>query len=309
MNFRNGARNISSMDKLNGLMAFVKTADLGSFVAAGKALDISASAVGKAVAKLEQQLGVRLLQRSTRRIQLTEEGRLFHERCRGILDDLDDAQAMVSRSADVPRGRLRVSAPIVSYHFLMPLVPAFLARHPEVELDIDFNDQVVDLIEDGIDLAIRSGEMPDSRLVSRPLQAYRFVLCTSPDYARRHGLPRDVGELADHAAICFRHTTSSRLQEWPVQRPPGQPEPRLRAVLTCTNMEAVRAAAIEGIGLACVPDFLVQGALADGRLLSVLDHCMDAGGRFHAIWPSSRHLSPKVRVFVDHLRAGLALPP
>ena len=129
------------MDKLTGLLAFVKTADLGSFVAASRALEISASAVGKAVGRLEQEVGVRLLQRSTRRMQLTAEGRLFHERCRRILDELDDAQAMLSQSREAPRGRLRVSAPIVGYHFLLPVIPDFLARYAEVELDVHFTDR------------------------------------------------------------------------------------------------------------------------------------------------------------------------
>jgi DNA-binding transcriptional LysR family regulator len=294
------------MDKLNGLMAFVKTADLGSFVAAARVLGISASAVGKAVGKLEKQLGVRLLQRSTRRIQLTEEGRLFHERCQRILDDLDDAQAMLSRVADMPRGKLRVSAPVVGYHFLMPLIPEFLARYPEVELDVDFNDRIVDLIDEGIDVAIRSGDLPDSALVSRPLQAFRVLLCASPAYLQRHGTPAMPRELEQHAAIRFRFPNSGKLFEWPLKRGMQEPEPRLRSVAVFNNMEAVLAATAQGLGIACMPDFLARESLAAGRVLRVLDGHLDAGGRFSALWPSSRHLSPKVRVFVDHLGARLA---
>lgn len=294
------------MDRLNGLTAFVKTADLGSFIAAARVLGISASAVGKAVAKLEQELGVRLLQRSTRRIQLTEEGRLFHERCRRILEDLDDAHAMLSHTLEVPRGRLRVTAPIVSYHFLLPLIPDLLARHPDIELDIDFNDRIVDLIDEGIDVAIRSGEPPDSRLVSRPLRPYRLLLCASPGYLQAQGTPRTVQDLARHAAIRFRYPNSGKLQEWPLCRTDGHPEPHLKAVLTCNNMEAVMGATLRGLGISCMPDFLVKDALADGRLCRVLDPHLEAGGPFHALWPSGRHLSPKVRVFVDLLVARLS---
>jgi DNA-binding transcriptional LysR family regulator len=296
----------ADMDKLNGLMAFVKTADLGSFVGAARVLGISASAVGKAVGKLEKQLGVRLLQRSTRRIQLTEEGRLFHERCQRILDDLDDAQAMLARAAETPRGKLRVSAPIVGYHFLMPLIPEFIARYPEVQLDVDFNDRIVDLIDEGIDVAIRSGDLPDSGLVGRPLQGFRFVLCAAPAYLQRHGVPTTPGELAQHAAIRFRYPNSGKLLEWPLKRGLQEAEPRLRSVVVFNNMEALLAATVQGLGLACMPDFLVREALAEGRIVRVLDGHLDEGGRFSALWPSSRHLSPKVRVFVDLLGARLA---
>jgi len=296
------------MDKLSGLLAFVKTADLGSFVAAGRALEISASAVGKSVARLEQEVGVRLLQRSTRRIQLTEEGRLFHERCRPILDDLDDAQAMLSQAREVPRGRLRVSAPIVGYKFLMPAIPGFLARYPAVELDINFSDRSVDLIAEGVDVAIRSGDLPDSRLVSRPLNGFRLLLCASPAYLARHGTPKVARDLERHATIRFRHPDSGKVLDWPMLHAAADAMPRLRTVLACNNMEAVRDATLRGLGIACMPDFLVSDLLADKRLQCVLEEQLSAGGQFKALWPSSRHLSPKVRVFVDHLGEQLGGP-
>jgi DNA-binding transcriptional LysR family regulator len=289
------------MDKLNGMLAFVKTAELGSFVAAGRALEISASAVGKGVARLEQEVGVRLLQRSTRRIQLTDEGRLFHEQCRRILDDLDDAQAMLSQARKAPRGRLRVSAPIVGHHFLLPVIPDFLARHPELELDINFSDRNIDLIDEGVDVAIRSGDLPDSRLVSRPLNHFRLLLCASPGYLALHGTPLVARDLERHATIRFRHPDSGKLLDWPMLQSTSDIDTRLRTVLACNNMEAVLGATLRGLGIACMPDFLAHEMLADGRLVSVLREQLGAGGQFRALWPSSRHLSPKVRAFVDHL--------
>ena len=290
------------MDKLSGMQAFVKTAELGSFAAAGRVLEISASAVGKGVARLEQEMGVRLLQRSTRSLRLTAEGRLFHERCRRILDDLEDAQAMLSSSRQAPRGRLRVSAPVVGYHFLLPVLPAFLERYPEVELDIHFSDRAVDLIEDGVDVAIRSGELRDSRLVSRPLQPFRLLLCAAPGYLARHGTPAAVEDLQQHACVRFRHPDSGKLLDWPLSSEAlAGAELRLRTVLACNNIEAVFGAAVRGIGIACLPDFLVREALADGRLVSVLPQAMGPSRQFRALWPSSRHLSSKVRMFVDHL--------
>lgn len=298
-----------AMDKLSGLVAFVKTADLGSFVAAGRALEISASAVGKSVARLEQEVGVRLLQRSTRRIQLTEEGRLFHARCRPILDELDDAQAMLSHTRDTPRGKLRVSAPLIGYKFLLPLVPDFLARYPAVELDINFSDRAIDLIADGVDVAIRSGDLPDSRLVSRPLNAFRLLLCTSPAYVARHGMPTQVRDLERHGTVRFRHPDTGKILDWPMQDGAGDAKPRLRTVLACNNMEAVLDATLRGLGIACVPDFLVHDLLADQRLLPVLEAQLSTGGQFKALWPSSRHLSPKVRVWVDYLGERLGDAP
>ena len=293
------------MDRLSGLTAFVRTADLGSFAAAGRVLGLSASAVGKAVTNLERQLGVRLLQRSTRSIRLTEEGRLFHERCRRVLDDLDDAQASLAQAVAVPRGRLRVSVPIVSYHLLLPVLPEFVTRYPDVELDIDFNDRIVDMIEEGVDVAIRSGDLPDSRLMSRSLRPFQMLLCAAPSYLERYGVPDCPRALDGHLAIHFRFPNSGKIQNWPLTLPEGEPELRTRTVLSCNNMEALRGATLSGLGIGCMPDFLARSALAEGKLCTVLDDHIDGPGRFHLLWPSNRHLSPKVRVFVDFLNERL----
>lgn len=294
---------------LSGLLAFVRTADLGSFVAAARVLGISASAVGKSVTRLEQELGVRLLQRTTRRIALTEEGRQFHERCRRILDDLGDARAMLSQAAGTPRGRLRVSVPIVTYHLLVPVLPVFLARYPEIELDIDFNDRIVDLIEERVDVAIRSGDLPSSQLVSLPLRHYRLMLCASPDYLVRRGVPRSIEDLAGHDGIRFRYPHTGQLQVWPLAGTDDadalDPPWRLHRTLVVNNMEAVRSAALGGLGIGCMPDFLVRQPMESGALRAVLSLGARPAGRFRAVWPTSRHLSPKVRVFVDFLKERL----
>jgi len=289
------------MDPLTGLMAFVRTADLGSFVAAGRVLGLSASAIGKAVTKLEQQLGIRLFQRSTRSLRLTEEGRAFHERCRRILDDLDDARAMLAHTLGVPRGRLRVSTPIVSYHLLLPVLPEFMARYPEIEVDIDFNDRLVDLIDEGVDVAIRSGDLPDSRLMARSLRPFQMLLCAAPSYLERHGKPECPRDLDGHLSVRFRYPNSGKIQAWPLTLPAGEPELRTRTVLTCNNMEALRGVTIAGLGIGCLPDFLARDALAKGELCSLLDARIDAPGHFSLIWPSNSNLSPKVRVFVDFI--------
>ena len=289
------------MDSLSGLMAFVRTADLGSFVAAGRMLGLSASAVGKAVTKLEQQLGIRLFQRSTRSLRLTEEGRAFHERCRRILDDLDDARAMLARTTDAPRGRLCVSTPIVSYHLLLPVLSDFMTRYPEIDVDLDFNDRLVDLIDEGVDVAIRSGELPDSRLMARTLRPFQMLLCAAPSYLERHGTPVCPRDLDGHLGIRFRYPNSGKIQAWPLTLPADEPDLRTRTVLTCNNMEALRGATIAGLGIGCMPDFLARDPLAKGELRTLLDDRIDAPGHFSLIWPSNRNLSPKVRVFVDFI--------
>ena len=292
-------------DRLSGLSAFVRAADLGSFVAAGRALNLSASAVGKAVTKLEHELKTRLFQRSTRSLRLTEEGRLFHERCRRILDDLDDARAMLALAMERPRGRLRVSVPIVTYHLLLPVLPEFMALYPEIELDVDFNDRVVDLIDEGVDVALRSGDLPDSRLMARALRPFQLLLCAAPGYLDRHGVPQRPRDLDRHLAIRFRFPNSGKLQEWPLTLPAGETELRPRTILTCNNMEALRGAVVGGLGIGCMPDFLAREPLASGALRPLLADHIDGPGQFRLLWPSNRHLSPKVRVFVDFLSERL----
>jgi DNA-binding transcriptional LysR family regulator len=296
------------MDKFNDLHAFFKTAELGSFVAAGRALGLTASAVGKGVARLEAEVGVRLLQRSTRRMQLTDEGRLLQAHCERLLHELDDARAMMSRMREQPRGKLRLSAPIVLHHVLLPLLPDFLARYPEMEIDADFSDRAPDLIAEGIDLAIRSSWPEDSRLVSRPLQAFTLRLWATPGYLARHGTPGSVQDLARHAAIRFRHPDTGKLLPWPTLAGPMLAEPPARTLLAFNNIEAVLSAALRGLGIACMPDFLVAHAQVADRLQPVLADQLGAHGRYQALWPSSRHLSPKVRAFIDHLAATMQAP-
>ena len=293
------------MDSLSGIVAFVKTAETLSFVGAARALGISPSAVGKNVARLEQTMGVRLFQRSTRRVHLTAEGALFFERCRRILDDLQDAEAMLSHAVQAPRGKLRVSLPTIGYRFLLPHLSEFRRLYPEIELDLDFNDNLVDVIDEGVDVAIRSGSLPDSRLMARRLGPFRFVLCAAPAYLATKSIPRTPTNLEQHDCIHYRSVTTGKLMTWSVMTEPDSAQLRLRSVLTCNNMEAVLTAAIDGHGIAFVPDFLVRQAVNEGRLQTLLDDHIIDQGQFWAVWSSSRHLTPKIRVFVDFVATRL----
>ncbi|KAH0444405.1 LysR family transcriptional regulator [Paraburkholderia fungorum] len=292
------------MDNLNGIVAFVRTAEALSFVAAGHKLGISASAVGKAIAKLEHSLGVRLFHRTTRKVTLTDEGRHFYDRCHRILEDLRDAEAMLSEAAQTPRGKLRVSLPAIGYRFLLPVLPEFTRRYPDVELDLDFNDRLVDVVEGGFDAVIRSGTLSDSSLMSRRLGAFCFMLCASPGYLAQAGVPATLRDLEAHACVRYRFPTTGKLQPWELLADGSEPA-NLRTALTCNNMEALRETVIAGFGIGYMPDFLVRDAIAAGMLTTVLGAHPIAPGQFSILWPSSRQLSSKLRVFVDFMCAKL----
>ncbi|BBH12805.1 LysR family transcriptional regulator [Chromobacterium haemolyticum] len=297
------------MDSLSGLAAFVRAAEAQSFVGAGRALGVSSSAVGKSVARLEEKLGVRLFQRSTRHVRLTAEGELFYERCRRILDDIDDAEAELALSRATPRGKLRVSLPVIGYRMLLPILPDFMQRYPEVELDLDFSDRMVDVIEEGLDAVVRSGPLADSRLMARPLGPFRLLVVGSPGYLRERGTPQSPEDLAQHACLRYRFPSTGKLQAWALDgAPAGQDWPPSSA-MSCNNIEALICAASQDQGLAYLPDFIVRDALAAGRLQTVLAPYLNQTGLFHVVWPSSRQLSPKLRVFVDFLCQRLFARP
>ena len=293
------------MDTLSGLVVFVRAAETLSFVGTARTLGVSASAVGKSIAKLEAGLGVRLFHRSTRRISLTDEGALFFERCRTALQDIEDAEAELSRATTTPHGRLRISLPAVGYRLLLPIIPQFRAAYPDIDLDLDFNDRLVDVIEEGFDAVIRGGKLADSRLKATPLGPYRFVVCMSPQYAAQHGQPRSAADLADHVCLRFKYLSSGKLQDWQLDGESALQGMRKSTQLVFNNTEAVLSAAIQGLGIAHLPDFVARDALAEGRLQTVLDACRTHAGTFWIVWPANRHMVPRLRVFVDFLRQHL----
>jgi DNA-binding transcriptional LysR family regulator len=237
------------MDNLNGIAAFVRAAETCSYVAAGRLLGVSASAVGKSVARLEEKLGVRLLNRSTRRISLSNEGALFYERCQRILADLGDAEAELSHLAEAPRGKLKVSLPVIGYRIILPLLANFTRQYPEIELDLDFNDRLVDVVAEGVDVAVRSGTLTDSRLMARELGPFAFAIVGSPAYLARHGVPATPRALERHACVRYKFPTTGKLQEWAVRHAEGDGggELRLPTALTCNNIEALIGAAAQGV--------------------------------------------------------------
>lgn len=292
------------MDRLGALSAFMEAADAGGFTEAGRRLGLSASAVSKAVMRLEERLRTRLFHRSTRSITLTPEGRLFLERCRRIAAEMEAAELDLAQLHDAPRGKLKFSIPSAGMPFMKQLAE-FQKRYPDIELDMDCSDRLVDVIDEGFDAVLRTGEGSDSRLMSRVIGTYRQVIVGSPDYLEQHGVPETPGDLGKHSCIMYRSLVSGKLLPWR-SACNGESIDLPLSPMTITNaLEPQLAFARQGVGLACLPDFTVREDIATGRLTPVLDRYLTGMTVFRVLWPSSRHLSPKVRVFVDFVAENL----
>lgn len=290
------------MDSLNGFIVFVQVAEKRSFVAAGRELGVSASAVGKSVVRLEEKLGVRLFNRSTRSVTLTAEGVLFLERSRRILAEIEAAEQELSQATDAPRGRLRVSLPLVS-SLVLPVLGEFMRAYPQIELDLDFTDRIVDVIAEGFDAVVRTGEPEDSRLSARRLGNFKMKLVASPAYLSLRGTPQTPADLLQHSCLHFRFPNSGKLESWALTQRPDEPKLQLPVSMICNNIETRLCFALQGLGITYLPDFSIQKQLADGQLVPILDNYVKRTGVFHILWPASKHPSPKVRALVDFLCA------
>lgn len=292
------------MDSLNGFVVFVQVAETRSFVAAGRLLGVSASAVGKSVERLEEKLGVRLFHRSTRSVTLTAEGALFLERSRRILAEIEAAQQELSQASAAPRGRLRVSLPMVS-SLVLPVLGEFMRAYPEIELDLDFTDRRVDVIEEGFDAVVRIGNPVDSRLSARRLGSFAMQVVASPDYLALRGTPQVPADLLQHTCMHYRWPNSGKLETWALRQAPGEPELQLPTSMICNNVETRVCFALQGLGVTYLPEFAIREPLADGRLQLILENYVEHRGVFYVLWPASKHPSPKVRALVDFLCARI----
>lgn len=292
-----------TLDSLGALSAFVRAAEARNFTDAGRQLGLSSSAIGKAVARLEQRLGVRLFHRSTRSITLTEEGKLYLESCRRIFSELESRELEFAQAKGAPKGKLRVSLPIIGM-LMMPTLSRFMLAYPEVELDMEFTDHLVDVIEGGYDVVVRTGFGEDSRLMSRQLGSYRLEVVGAPRYFKRAGLPSTPEDLVRHSCLHHKYPTTGKIQRWPFKKNAIDSDVALPMAGAATTIEALVALAERGV-VVCVPDFSVRRQVADGSLMIVLSDHIEHAGIFRAVWPSSRYLSPKIRVFVDFLAENL----
>lgn len=288
------------MDQLVALNAFVQTSETGSFVAAGRQLGLTASAIGKAVARLEEQLQVRLFHRNTRNMALTEEGRMFLERCRRIFAEMEAAREELAQTHVAPRGRLRVSLPLVAM-LLTPVLADFMVAYPQVQLNLDFSDRLVDVIEEGFDAVVRTGQPVDSRLMRRNAGRFRLRIVASPAYLAAHGTPAEPIDLASHRCLRQRSPSTGKLRPWPL----GTEGNALPETMSATAIDPLVHLAVAGHGIACLPPFAIRQELADGRLVSLLEDSVSEVDQFNVLWPASRQVTPKLRAFVDFMAAHL----
>lgn len=289
------------MDRFETLQTFVAVVEAGSFSAAAARLDCAKSAASRQVAALEGHLGVQLLNRTTRRLSLTDAGREFYERAQRILADLEEAELSVAAEQTALRGRLRLAAPLsFGLRHLAPALDEFLADHPELVLDLDLDDRRINLVEEGFDLALRIGELADSSLVARPLAPIRMQLCASPAYLRRHGTPQTPADLAFHAGLVYGNIPEA--QQWRFLDANDKVHSvKVPARLRANNGDVLVQAALAGLGLVVTPTFIAHRALAAGELVPVLPEYRAPGTRAYAVYPSRRHLPQRVRVLIDFL--------
>lgn len=294
--------------KLEGIRTFVVIVEAGSITAAARRLGVAKSVVSHRLAELEDAVDARLIQRSSRRLSLTEQGAAFHRFCARMLAELDEAVSLIAETGHELRGPLRVAAPMsFGQLHLGPALFAFLAEHPGIQLDLDLNDRMVDLVGEGYDMAIRIGQLPDSSLVARRLVSTRNLLVASPDYARQHGLPRRVDELSGHRGILYSNVHPN--DQLRFERDGGSVTGHFGTAMQINNGDVMRDAAIAGLGLAVIPDFIVWKAVRDGRLQTVeLDGSLPEAG-IHAVFPQKRHLPAKVRALLEHLAQTFGDPP
>jgi DNA-binding transcriptional LysR family regulator len=293
---------------LNDIVVFTKVVETRSFTGAADALGLPKSTVSRKLAQLEERLGVRLVQRTTRKLALTEIGEAYYERCSRIVADLASAEQLVTDMQATPRGRLRVTSSVdFATRWLGGIIAEFLAIHRDINVELEATDRVVDLIEEGFDVAIRFGPMPESTLIARRLCGISLVLVAAPSYIQRRGAPKTIDELDDHEHVLF--TPVTRNQTWTFVNGDASYELGRPARFASNNFGAVRDVAIAGGGIAGMSDFMVDEELASGALVRILPDWTTRLNEVHAVYPARQNLPPRLTLFLDHLAKALNPPP
>jgi DNA-binding transcriptional LysR family regulator len=284
---------------MTSMATFVKVVESGGFSAAARTLGMSPSMVTAHVQSLEERLGVRLLNRSTRRVSLTEVGHAYYERCSQVLADVEDADQIAQALQSTPRGTLRLNTSIAIPPLLAPVITEFVALYPEVSINLTMTDRMIDLVEEGFDLAVRNMSVPDSSLVVRRVATYRFVVAGAPSYLAARGAPKQPADLAHHNCLVYSHSAWGN--EWRFAAPNGEQSVTVRGNLQANSDNALRLAAVHGQGLALAPSFLLIDEIKAGRLIPVLTEFLQTENAINAIYPHRHHLSAKVRSLIDLL--------
>lgn len=293
------------MDRFLEMQTFCAVVDAGSFVKAADTLGFSKAAVSRYVADLEARLGVRLLHRTTRRLSLTAEGAVFNARCRELLSGVEEAEAEISSRSGAARGLLRVNVPVTfGILHLAPLWDSFHERYPLIRLDVTLSDRVVDVVEEGFDMAIRIAALPSSSLISKRLASTRIVLCASPQYLASHGVPSHPSELTKHEVIGYSYWSGG--DAWQFDGPDGPVRVTIKPWMTTNNGDTCRAGALAHQGIILQPTFLIGDDLSAGRLVELLPEYRSIELGIYAIYPTRKHVAPKVRALVEFLTEQLS---
>lgn len=288
------------MDKLEAMNVLTKVVSTGSFAEAARRLGVTRSAISKAITQLEQELGARLLDRTTRRVTPTEAGLAYYERCLAILAQIAETEAQISRLHDEPKGVLRVNAPMsFGTLYLGTAVADFMDRYKELKVEMTLTDRMIDPLEEGVDVTVRIGALADSSLIARRISTARVVLVASPDYIARHGAPEVPADLVGHKCLHYGHSTT--VPRWQLTDNGMALTVPVAACLSSNNGDTLRDAAIKGIGIARLPSFLVGADIAAGRLAVVLPDYPPQDVTIHALYAPNRFLAAKSRVFIDFL--------
>ena len=290
------------MDKLHAMEIYVRVAELESFARASERLNMAPASVSTAIRNLESHLGVRLMTRTTRKVSLTDDGRAYLERCRRVLAEIDETEAALKQTQSRPQGRLRIELPTGLGHiYVTPALPAFSARYPDVKVVMSLGDRFVDLTEEDVDVILRVGKLEDSPMVAKRVYDARFVTCAAPDYLARHGKPKTPAELAKHNCLGYFSASLGRSARWNYRKGAREAFHAPGGTLHTNNPEALTDLAIAGAGVVCMLETGVQRAIRDGRLVPLLEDWESPIAPISVLYWPSRHLSAKVRVFVDFI--------
>lgn len=299
-----------SLGNINDVATFVNVVKAGSFTLAAKQLGVTRSGVGKSISRLEERLGVRLLNRTPRSLSLTDDGKVYFDRCKLILDDLEETETAMASRRGTPSGRIRLSVSIaLGQKHVMPVLESFLKTWPQVSAEVGFTDRFVDLIDEGIDIAIRIGEpRQDSRLISRTIAQQHLITCASPDYLQARGVPQTPSDLNNHQCLFF--LSSGRPQAWSFRNDLGLFSFSSNSGrLLLDSAEALKAATVNGVGIANLPSYNIEDELRGKRLMPILQEYWMLPEPIRVVYPTRQHLSPKIRAFIDSLAEAWATPP
>ena len=298
------------MNKLQAMEVFVQVVDAGGFTRASESLQLPKATVSTLVASLESALAVKLLHRTTRQVSVTADGAAYYERCLRILADVKDAEESLSRTRLSPSGRLRVDAPTgLSNEILVPALPSFFEKYPDIQLELGCSDRPVDLIEEGVDCAVRGGQLADSTLIARRVGMLNFVTCAAPSYLERFGTPKHPRDLERHRCINYFSAKTGKIYNWDYTRDGERIEMTLPGVVALNDSNAYLTAGLAGLGIIMMTDLQLGSHGANGRLVRVLEDWVTDPLPIHVVYPQNRHLSAKVRVFVEWVADLMASHP